>query len=152
MTAGRVIVRLPLLEALEAYPECRALSYGDGGGMSVLFARCSDRTVKSIQAFIALDNGHPIGWAWAISTKVRGRQSFISFSFVERMQRGNGVGFSLYNSVRKFATSRHRSLFLDYQAQAIKTKNKINTWDSSVMSNLMTGITPGEWAERRAWQ
>jgi hypothetical protein len=140
------IIQTTLAEVFENYPACKNLSYGISGGMSMLYTRVTGRKLKATQAFVAIEDGSPIGWAWAIPTKVYGKRSFVSFSYVESARRGEGFGLSLYRAVRKFATSKHRSIFLDHQASAIKIKNKCNTWgQAQVMKSLY------DKPQRRIW-
>jgi len=142
------IIQLTLPEALKAYPKCRELRHGPGGGMSMLHNRAPARTVKHTQAFVALRGGIPIGWAWAIPTKVFEKRALVSFSFVDRSCRREGVGYSLYCAVRKFATSRHRSLFLDHGAYAINTKNKCDSRkDTDVMRCIYDAWPQRSWDE-----
>ena len=142
------IIQLPLVECLNVFPECKSLSHGQYGGMGTLFEHASLRTLHHIQTFVALVDEKPVRWAWAIPGKIDGKQSFISFFFVNKADRKNKVGFALYKSVRKFATSKHRSLWIDSQAKAIKTKNKTCLWASS--STLMD-VLKGNSYPRRNW-
>jgi len=110
--------------------------------MGSVFRCAPERTFRQIQAFVGLRDNVPVGWGWAIPTKLNGKRTFISFYFVDRNLRGEKIGYDLYRSIRKFVTSKHRRLLLDYQARAIKAK-KCNTHTTLIMNQLNV--------ELRAW-